>query len=374
VSIQTPGAARPQTGVKPELVALRDVVGVRYGKAKPAGTGPIPVIGSGGTYGTTSAPLTGPGSIVIGRKGSAGSVWWPGVACWPSDTTFYLEPDTSRIDPAFLYYWLIEHPLSGEHAQTTMPSLQKPDIERLRIPLPPLKEQHRFIRILSTIQRARDAVSSELRRALDLKLTMVRDGFQLEGHPIVSCGDVCDVLSVGIVVRPTQYYTSDGVLALRSQNVREDELDLRDVVRINRVAHNGQVAKSALRPGDVVIVRTGYPGTSAVIPADLTEVNCIDLVFARPSRLVHAEYLSRFFNSPSGRRQALAAKTGLAQQHLNVGAVARTQLPLPPLDVQRAIVERLQSMDRLIKAIRNELRCSDALFAATLRRTMGSGA
>jgi len=121
-----------------------------------------------------------------------------------------------------------------------------------------------------------------------------------------------------------------------------------------------------------VIVRTGYPGTSAVIPADLTEVNCIDLVFARPSSRVLPEYLSRFFNSPSGRKQALAAKTGLAQQHLNVGAVARTQLPLPPVEVQRAIVERLQSVDRMIKAVRRELECLDALFAATLQRTMGS--
>jgi type I restriction enzyme S subunit len=74
--------------------------------------------------------------------------------CWPADTTFYLEPDTTRVETAYLYYWLSAHPLSGDHAKTTLPSLQRPDLEQLELSLPPMEQQRRIARILSTILRA----------------------------------------------------------------------------------------------------------------------------------------------------------------------------------------------------------------------------
>jgi type I restriction enzyme S subunit len=68
-----------------------------------------------------------------------------------------------------------------------------------------------------------------------------------------------------------------------------------------------------------------------VVPKEFDDSNCIDLVIARPDEhLVSAEFLSRYFNSGLARRQIREAKVGLAQQHLNVGAVKRMMVPVPP--------------------------------------------
>ena len=86
------------------LVRLGDLAEIRYGKAKPTTRGKIPVIGSGGLYDFTDKPLTDQPTLVIGRKGTAGTVWLQETACWPSDTTFYVDWRSDQIENRFAYY------------------------------------------------------------------------------------------------------------------------------------------------------------------------------------------------------------------------------------------------------------------------------
>src|SRR5206468_2186449 len=127
---------------------------------------------------------------------------------------------------------------------------------------------------------------------------------------------------------------------------REDRLVADDLVYFSQADNAGALSKSKLRAGDVLIVRTGYPGTSCVVPKEFDGANCIDIIFARPGPYVESAYLSRFLNSDAGKTQATSSSHGLAQQHLNVGAVKRILVALPDLDEQREIVESLAAVDR----------------------------
>ena len=136
-----------------EVKKLGDVAKVMYGKAKPTNMrGNIPVIGSGGIYSWTTEPLINFATLIIGRKGTAGQVWLCELPCWPSDTTFYLKWKSLEIlDVRFIYGWFLFNPLSGEHAKTTIPSLQRPDLENYPIPFPSLDEQKKIAEILISL-------------------------------------------------------------------------------------------------------------------------------------------------------------------------------------------------------------------------------
>ena len=82
-----------------------------------------------------------------------------------------------------------------------------------------------------------------------------------ETHP---CSDLSERIMVGIVIRPTQYYVGLGVPAFRSANIREDGINTSNLVFISD-ASNALLVKSQTQTGDVLTVRTGYPGTSAVV-------------------------------------------------------------------------------------------------------------
>jgi type I restriction enzyme, S subunit len=149
-------------------------------------------------------------------------------------------------------------------------------------------------------------------------------------------------VTVGYVGPMRSEYVPTGIPFLRSQNVRENRYDSKDLVFIRRSFHE-TISKSALGPGDVVIVRTGAPGSSCVIPDELREANCSDLVIARPNSMVLPNYLSLYINSPGARHQIFGLQVGIAQQHFNVRAMSRLGVPLAPPAEQRKLVQQLES-------------------------------
>ncbi len=70
-------------------------------------------------------------------------------------------------------------------------------------------------------------------------------------------------------------YGETGVPFLRGQNVKRGLLDLSAVLFVSDEFHR-RLEKSSIKPGDVVSVRTGKPGTTAVVPNSLKVANCAD--------------------------------------------------------------------------------------------------
>jgi len=162
-----------------------------------------------------------------------------------------------------------------------------------------------------------------------------------------ACSEVSERIMVGIVIRPTQYYVNNGVPAFRSANIREDGINDLDLVFISEES-NAVLVKSQTRTGDVLTVRTGYPGTSAVVHSRHEGCNCIDILITRPSKKLDSEWLAIWINSPFGKEQVLRNQGGLAQKHFNVGDMRNLIVALPPLPEQHAIAEVLFDVDGLL--------------------------
>ena len=161
------------------------------------------------------------------------------------------------------------------------------------------------------------------------------------------CSEVSERIMVGIVIRPTQYYVNNGVPAFRSANIREEGINDLDLVFISEES-NAVLAKSQTQTGDVLTVRTGYPGTSAVVYSRHEGCNCIDILITRPSKKLDSEWLAIWINSPFGKEQVLRNQGGLAQKHFNVGDMRNLVVALPPLSEQRAIAAALSDVDGLL--------------------------
>lgn len=228
---------------------------------------------------------------------------------------------------------------------------------KIPIPLPPLAEQKKIAAILSSVDeaiRANEAVIEQTRRVKEglLQELLTRGVGHTEfreteigplptGWSVARVDDVSDAVSVGIVVRPAQYYAESGVKCWRSCNVGAGYMRDESWVFIDEVS-NVALGKSRLNAGDVLVVRTGRPGASCVVPNEMDGTNCIDILFVRPKHsVVDSWFLSWTINSQLGRKQVLAGQGGLAQQHFNVGALKRMALPLPSIGEQREIVSAI---------------------------------
>ncbi|WP_082779425.1 restriction endonuclease subunit S [Acetobacter cerevisiae] len=165
-----------------------------------------------------------------------------------------------------------------------------------------------------------------------------------------SVAEVCRSVSVGVVIKPSQYYVSasEGIKAFRSANVKEGQVNNSDWVYFSHKGHN-ENKKSELKTGDVLVVRTGYPGTACVVTPQYAGCNAIDVVIARPDiQKIIPTYLCLFTNSEYGKSQVANLQGGMAQKHLNVGAYQQVEIPLPPLPEQKKIAAILSTWDRAI--------------------------
>lgn len=87
------------------------------------------------------------------------------------------------------------------------------------------------------------------------------------GWDLVEAQDICQRISVGIVVKPKDYYVpeNEGVRAFRSANVREGYVEDSNLTYISDLGHQKN-KKSILQAGDVLVVRTGCPWSGFLEP------------------------------------------------------------------------------------------------------------
>lgn len=172
----------------------------------------------------------------------------------------------------------------------------------------------------------------------------------------VKLKDIAD-LTVGYVGNMTKEYIETGVPFFRSLNIKPFYIDKSDLLYISS-EFNEKIKKSKLMTGDLVIVRTGQPGTCCVVPQEFDGCNCSDLVIVRPDKkLVNPYYLEAYINFMA-QKQINNHQVGAIQKHFNVGSAKEMLVYLPDREKQEKIaniVRRINSKIELNNKINTEL-------------------
>lgn len=181
----------------------------------------------------------------------------------------------------------------------------------------------------------------------------------------VKLNEVCREITVGHVGPMADKYIDDGIPFLRSLSVEPFRISREGLKFIDADFH-AKLKKSALQPGDVVIVRTGKPGACAVIPDWLEDANCSDLVIARCGPRLRPRFLCYVVNSVAGQHID-DHLVGAVQQHFNVGSARTLEFGLPDLNEQDEILALLGSLDDKIELNRRMNATLEAMARAIFK-------
>jgi len=327
--------------------------------------------------GTTFTRRVTPGQTLFGkRRAYQRKVAYAEFDAICSGDIYTFEADESQLLGEFLPF-LVQSNEFFDHALDTSAGSLSPrtnwrDLANFEFDLPPLEEQKRIADLLWAIERHRLAVDVQAARAAELADEVFGSEVATTTAESVPLPSLMNGMTVGVVVRPTQYYTDDrgGVPALRGLNIKPGGFDLTDLVRF-KPESAAELEKSTLRTGDVAIVRTGRPGDAAVVTEDIAGFNCIDLIIARPGPDLVADFLAGFLNSSYGRAQISRLSAGTAQQHFNVGALKKLELPLFAVDDQWEIVQRVEQIRTAGSSSEEEAKCVDGLRQSLLAQVFG---
>lgn len=199
---------------------------------------------------------------------------------------------------------------------------------------------------MADLNENRPGQSAEALAKAGYKKTKV--GWIPEEWEVKNLIDLAEKIMVGIASSATHAYSDKGVVLFRNQNIKEDGLDTSDLLYVTE-EYEQQHKNKRLKGGDVLTVRTGYPGISAVVPDKFEGAQCFTSLITRPQKdILDSEWLAFYINSPLGKRLILGAEAGGAQKNVNAGALQKLKIPYLPLPEQRGIARILSTWDAAI--------------------------
>lgn len=299
------------------------------------------------------------------------------------------------IQPKFLFYYILSQnflrPLNELQTGSSYPAVRDSDVFSQSFPLPPKPIQQAIVSKIEELfseldkgienlrlaqQQLKTYRQSVLKWAFEGRLTNdnLKEGVLPEGWTTKEIREVCDNIKVGIVVKPTNFYskTGSGIKAFRSANVKEFKIWDFDWVYFTEAA-NEMNSRTKLKEGDVLLVRSGYPGTSCVVSKQFAGSNAIDILIASPNKdTISGSYLCAFNNSPLGKGMFRKQSRGVAQKHLNVGEYSKLKVNLPSLKEQLNIIleieRRFSVATKLEENINQSLEQAEALRQSILKK------
>jgi len=316
--------------------------------------GDIGVMSSGGITGSHDAANTRGPCVVVGRKGSYGSVYWSADPVFVIDTAYYVDRRVTDVHLRWLYYVLQAINLKGSSQDVGVPGLSREAVYALAIDrLSSFEEQRRVADFLDDQVALLDRATA----AVQLRRQLVLERFRAE-------------LAASVLRPPTEgrrtrlvdlfEYERNGIWG-EEPDGGPDDIPCVRVADFDRFAFRAvdaptirkvpfaQRAPRLLRQGDVLLEKSGGTGLNPVGCAVLYESDtpavCSNFIAAlRPKVSVNATYAGFILAACyQTRRNGPFVNQTTGIQNLDSGAYLRLAIGVPERDEQAARVDRIFS-------------------------------
>ena len=311
------------------------------------------------------------GDVLFGRR----NTYLRRAAIAPHDGIFsahgmIFRPKTQVIDPEYFPFFISSNYFMDAAIRISVgslsPTVNWKTLKELEFDLPSLEEQRKNAALLKSINETKEAYQELLIQTDNLVKSQFIEMFDTvtDAKPLA---DLAEMVTVGIANSATHAYVDDGVLMFRNQNIKANELDDSDLIYIKPEFAKKYESKT-LKANDILVARTGYPGTACIVPEKYAGSQTFTTLIVRmkqSSGLLPA-FVCRYINSPSGQTYVKENEAGSAQ--LNFGATALSKMPiiLPPMELQERYLVFAEQSDKSKFELKEAIKSCDALMKAIL--------
>lgn len=262
-----------------------------------------------------------------------------------------------RFDPDYLRHLLTADGFHRQFMQTvsgvggSLLRARPSEVAKIKVPLPPKKEQQRIAAILDKANRLRHRRLEAIRLADEFLQATFFGSFgdadtNHRDWPVVRLEEVA--LQVTDGEHQTPQRSSEGIYLLSARNVQNGFLALQDVDYVPQDEFERIRRRCDPKKGDILISCSGSIGRVAQVPSDepLALVRSVALVRPDTAR-VRSCYLEHLLRSAPMQRRMVAASKSSAQANLFQGPIRALPVILPPIEDQvrfERIVARVLSL------------------------------
>jgi type I restriction enzyme S subunit len=356
-----------------KVATLGEVCTFKYGKSLAAkdrtGDG-NPVYGSNGVVGFHDAAQTDGPAIVVGRKGSYGEINFSSVACWPIDTTYFIDRSCTDLNLDWLKHLLPTLGLNAMNRSAAVPGLNREDAYRIPIAVPSSDEQRRVAAILDTADELRakrrqaiahlDALTQSIFHSIFGDLTNER---QIPLRDAVAPGTI---VTYGIVQAGDEY--PSGVPYVRTGDIRDGRIE-HEGLRRTDPAIAAKFARSRIAAGDIVMSIRATVGTVALTPQELDGANLTQgTARIAPGLETEASYLLEYLRTPRVQQWIQKQVKGATFKEITLDRLRQLPVSIPRKADQLSFGHAVGAVEKLKGKHQAHLSDLEILFASLQHR------
>lgn len=276
--------------------------------------------------------------------------------------------NTGALDENFLFYYFINNESNmTSKVGAVFDSINRSDIQKFIIPIPPLSEQKRIVKFLdeefTKIDTLKTNAETNLKNAKELfETTLEKELNPLSRHSERSeessadlpsgwewkkMRDVCDVRDG---THDSPKYHKEGYPLVTSKNLKNGLIDIDNVKYISKEDYDAINKRSKVCIGDILFAMIGTIG-NAVLVTEEPYYAIKNVALFKKSSLINPSFLRYILNSSFILEKMQQEAKGTTQRFVGLDYLRSFQIPLPPLSVQKEIVARLDKLSENVKRL-----------------------
>ena len=321
--------------------------------------GDIPVISGGQkpAYYHNESNRKGEVITVAGSGAYAGFVMYWDKPIFVSDA-FSIECDKSYLNIKYIYYFLQNNQMKIHSLKKGggVPHVYFKDMQKFLVPVPPLEVQDEIVKILDNYTKSVEELKEKLNEELTARkkqYSWYRD-YLLKFENKVEKSKLSEVATIKARIgwqglTKEEYLITGNYYLITGTDFQNGEINLKNCYYVNEERYI-QDKNIQLKNDDVLVTKDGTLGKVAYVsnldkPATLN--SGIFVIRSIDTNKLLNRYLFHYLKAPYLMKYAQNKLTGGTIKHLNQNVIVDFEIPLPPLEVQKRIVEVLDNFEKI---------------------------
>lgn len=340
---------------------LGEICKLEYGNnltEKMRNGGPVPVFGSAGIVGWHDKSLTSSPTLIIGRKGSVGNVFYSPVPCFPIDTTFFVEELTCKEDLQWLSLFLSHYDLRKLNMATAVPGLSRNIAHLIEIPLPPNEEQKQIASLFQSIEKTVQQVEYQEKNLKTLWFKVIDElvneepsfGNLLKNKKLQMVNYSGVTEKIMRKIDPISYGIEKIVAG---ENLESEDFKIRTWQRVGE-GYLGPAFHVLFKPGDILYgSRRTYLKKVALADFEGVCANTTYVIRAKEDLLLQ-DLLKHIMLSEKFTQYSIGVSKGSTNPYINWKDLDNFKFQIPDIQTQEEIAKILDNIVSLIEDLKTQ--------------------
>ena len=318
------------------------------------------------------------GTIVFAKIGEALKLNKRAITsceCLIDNNVIGIKPDDNIINLLYFYYYLLKIDMLHYSESTTLPSVIKSTIEKIKVKIPPIDVQNKRVTILNICHKI-IKYQVELIHNLDL---LVKSRFvELFGDPVLnekgwnltSLESVCQsIYEGGTPSKKIKEYYKGTIPWVTSKDMKSDII-VDSIEHITEVAIDNSSTKIIPPESVLIVIRSGILKHTLPVCINKSKITINQdlkaLVLVERCKAIYLQYLLKALE-----KEILSGVRAVTADNIEFNSLKKRRIPIPPINIQIKFSQMVNQINKLKSDVQKSIDETQLLMDSLMQEYFG---